>query len=49
MVPRPAKFSTIKELHYKYHMLINGLYDKILIMQSGVYVINNIETEYIRL
>ena len=41
MAPKPAKSSAIKELHYKYHIF--------LVMQSEVYVISNIKTEYIEL
>ena len=49
MPPKPAKSSAIKEFHYKYHILMNGLYNKILVMQSEVYVISKIKTEYIEL
>ena len=49
MAPKPGKPSAINKLHYKYHILMNGLYNKIFFMQSEVYVISDVKTEYIEL
>ena len=49
MVPKPEKPSAINDLHYKYHILMNGFYNKIFVMQSEVYVINDVNTEHIEL
>ena len=49
MTPKPTKISAIRELHYKYHILMNGFYNKILVMQSEIYVISDIKTESIEL
>ena len=49
MVPKPGKPSAINDLHYKYHILMNGFYNKIFVMQSEVDVINDVKTEHIKL
>ena len=49
MAPKPAKSSAIRELHYKYCILMKGFYNEIFIRQAEVYVINNIKTECIEL
>ena len=49
MVPKPGKPSAINDLHYKYHILMNDFYNKIFVMQSEIYVINDVKTEHIEL
>ena len=49
MAPRPTKFSAIRELHYKYHILMKGFYNEIFIRQTEIYVTNNVKTESIEI
>ena len=49
MAPRSGRPAAIKELHYKYYMLMNNFHNKIFVMQSEIYVSNNVKTENIEL
>ena len=42
MAPRSGRPAAIKELHYKYYMLMNNFHNKIFVMQSEIYVSNNV-------